>query len=86
MKIIGVIGVILGVILGIYVGLWLCFIGGITGLITAVTAIATGGGVLVGLISWSILKIMLAGLLGYVSAMVIIFPSWAMIALGVIKK
>lgn len=77
-KIIGIIGIILGIALGLYVGVWLCFIGGIIGLIVALGTLITGGGIAIGLISFSILKIVLAGFLGYLSGIIIILPSWVL--------
>lgn len=75
---IGIIGIILGIALGLYVGVWLCLAGGIIGLVNAVIALI-GGQVLAGLIGWSIVKIMFAGLAGWLSASVIILPSYALI-------
>lgn len=78
----GLLGIIAGVALGIYVGLWLCFIGGIFGLVTAVTAIIAGHGIMFGLIGWSIVKIMLASLAGYLSAIILIVPSYVLLKKG----
>jgi hypothetical protein len=64
--------------LGLYVGLWLMFIGGIIGLVTAGTALFTTGTVMVGLIAWSILKIMLASIVGYLSFVVLAVPALAL--------
>lgn len=76
--ILGLLGIIVGIVLGVYVGIWLMFIGGILGLVTAGSALLTGGGVMTGLIGWSILKIMFAGLIGYLSGAVIVFPSYVL--------
>ena len=81
-KLLGVLGILAGVIFGIYIGLWLFFIGGIMGLITATVTLISGGGILAGLIAVSIIKIMLAGLAGYLSAFVIIFPSYVLLKSG----
>lgn len=73
----GVLGVIAGIILGLYVGVWVCFIGGILGLLTSLIALV-GGQLLTGLIGWSIIKIIFAGIAGYLSAVVVILPSLAL--------
>jgi len=73
--VLGVVGILVGVALGAYVGLWVCFIGGIIGLINAVVDITNGLGVDAMLIGFSIFKIMIAGLAGYISAVVLILPS-----------
>ncbi len=69
---IGLILIIAGIILGIYVGLYLCFIGGIIGLIEAVRAPE----LLASKVAWSIAKIVFASFLGWLSAFVLIFPGW----------
>jgi hypothetical protein len=74
----GVVGIIAGVVLGLFVGVYVCFIGGILGLITAFLALL-GGHILTGVIVLSIVKIMFAGLLGWISGAVLILPSWTMI-------
>lgn len=77
-KVLGFIGIAVGIALGVYVGLWLCMIGGIMGLVTAVIAIVQTGVVGYGLIAISLLKIFLAGIAGWLSAVVIIFPSFVL--------
>jgi hypothetical protein len=78
-NIIGVILLIASVVLGIYVGFWLCFIGGIIGLIEVIKSNNIDGM----LVAINILKIMFAGFLGYGSALVLAYPALRM--LGVIK-
>ncbi|MGD6992136.1 hypothetical protein [Sutcliffiella horikoshii] len=76
--IIGIVGMIFGIALGVYVGLWVCFIGGIVGLVTAVQTILAGNDIPGTLIGWSIVKMVFAGLLGYLSAMIVFIPSFKM--------
>lgn len=72
---IGLALILLGVVAGLYVGLWVCFIGGIVGLIEAVRAPN-----LVALdVAWNIAKIFLAGAAGWLSALVFIFPGRALL-------
>jgi hypothetical protein len=61
--------------LGLYVGLWVMFIGGIVGLVTAGTTLVSTGVVMGGLIAWSVVKIMLASFVGYVSFAVLAVPA-----------
>lgn len=77
--ILGILGVIAGIVLGVYVGLWLCFIGGIIGIAKVVMALLAGK-LLVGTLAWSVFKIVIAGIAGWISASILILPSWAMIA------
>lgn len=72
----GVIGILAGIALGIYVGVWLCLIGGILGLVSAVSTMVATGTVLYSLIAISLLKIFFAGVAGWVSAFVLILPSF----------
>lgn len=68
-----------GAVLGLYVGVWLLFIGGIMGLIEAVTLIANTGAADGALITISIIKLMFAGVAGYVSALIFIIPGMSFI-------
>lgn len=65
----------LGIILGLYVGVWFCFVGGIIGLVDVVNKLIDGNGLDGALIAWSIVKIMFAGLSGYLAAIIFILPS-----------
>lgn len=73
--ILGALGFIGGIALGLYVGVWLMFIGGIIGIIEAIVLIFSSGVVNADLIGWSIVKIIFASFVGYISAIAIIFPS-----------
>ncbi|QPK89890.1 hypothetical protein IEN91_05475 [Bacillus velezensis] len=75
----GILGVIFGLALGTYVGVWLCFVGGIMGLVSGLGILFTTGVVKTYLIGWSIVKIVFAGFLGYCSAIVFIIPSLGLI-------
>jgi hypothetical protein len=80
-KLLGALGIIVGIILGVYVGVWVCLVGGIIGLITSLVALFSGK-ILVGLIGWSIVKIIFAGLFGWISGMVIVVPSYKLATSG----
>ena len=72
-KIIGASMIVAGIILGIYVGVWVCFIGGIVGIIKVIRApelIAMDVAINVG-------KIMLSGLATWVSVLILAVPGFA---------
>jgi len=75
--ILGISMIVLGVVLGLYVGVWMMFIGGIVGLVNSVVGIIHGNGVDGLTIGVNIIKIMFAGLAGYVSALVLVIPGWS---------
>jgi hypothetical protein len=77
----GLLGILAGIIVGVYVGVWLCFIGGIMGLFHVLVALIAGK-VLAGTLAFSILKIVLSGFLGWLSASVLILPSYALMVSG----
>lgn len=83
LAIIGLIGVLAGVALGLYVGVWVMFVGGIMGLVSIVTTLVAGGGVVASLLAWSIVKIMFAGVVGWICAFIIITPSFGLMGLAV---
>jgi len=60
---------ILGGLTAIYVGVWLCFVGGIIGIVHEIKYTADGLSIAI-----NILKIMFSGVLGYLSSMVFILP------------
>lgn len=72
---IGILLFICGISLALYLGIWVMFIGGIIGLIEAVVTIFNSGVVEGWLIGASILKIMFAGLVGYLSGAILIAPA-----------
>ncbi len=73
-NVIGIILIISGVILGIYVGVWICFIGGIIGLIDIVKNAINGLGIDSMQVGINVGKIVLAGFFGYVSASILFIP------------
>jgi hypothetical protein len=73
---IGLLLVISGAALGLYVGLYLCFICGIIELIQAIRAPE----LIASTVAWSIVKIMFAGLAGWISAILLVVPGVAMLA------
>lgn len=66
--------IILGIIVGLYVGFWVCLAGGIMGVISVITG--TAG---LAVLGWSLLKIVFAGLAGYLSGALFIVPGLAML-------
>ena len=74
-QIIGFLLILLGLALGLYVGLWLCFVGGIVQIVTAIRAEE-----LIALdIAWGIAKVVCAGMCGGFSALVLVLPGLALI-------
>ena len=73
--IIGLLLIVAGICLGLYVGLWLCFIGGIMDIINAVRAET----LVKATVGWGVVKIMFAGFLGWVCALVLIIPGKMML-------
>lgn len=63
---------ILGVVLGVYVGFWLMFVGGIVQIIEAVRAETLEAMP----IAMGIARVMFAGIVGFLSALVLIIPGW----------
>lgn len=65
--ILGIVLIVLGIALGLYLGVWVMFIGGIIQIAKSVQpeVIAMG-------IAWGVIKIMLAGLVGYGTALICI--------------
>jgi len=70
---IGVGMIVAGVILGCYVGLWVCLVGGIVDIVNNFNYGNVGG------VIWGALKFFFAGISGYVSASLLIFPGVALI-------
>jgi len=77
--ILGITMIIAGVVLGLYVGLWLMFIGGIAGLINVVVGAVAGHGISGMVVAIDVVKIMFAGLAGWLSAFVLVIPGLAML-------
>jgi len=69
--ILGILLILGGIVLGLWLGLWVCFIGGIVGIINAIKAPGTVEALT---IAWNIVKILFASLAGWLSALALIFP------------
>lgn len=74
--ILGILMILGGIALGLWLGIWVCFIGGIVGIINAIKA---PGAVEVLTIAWNIVKILFASLIGWLSALILIIPGVALL-------
>ena len=72
---IGLLLVLVGIVFGVWAGLWWAFVGGIMQIVAAVQASPVPGAD----IAWGIVKIIFAGAIGGVSAMLLIIPGAAML-------
>lgn len=70
----GILLIFLGVFIGLYCGLWWAFIGGIIQIIEQIRAPEMS----VSILALGIVKVLFAGLIGWVSALVFIIPGGAM--------
>ena len=71
----GILMIICGILFGLYVGVWLCFIGGIVGIIETIRAPELSAMV----VAINIVKILGAGVAGFISGVVLVIPGWLMI-------
>jgi hypothetical protein len=72
---IGIILIFAGIALGLYVGVWLMFIGGVVQVIEAIKATPVEAmGIAVGA-----LRVLAAGVVGVLTAIIAIFPGYAMV-------
>lgn len=69
-SLVGLLMCIAGVCLGLYVGLYLCFVGGIIDLIHQVRSPDLSASA----VAWDIVRIMFAGVAGWISAFVLLVP------------
>jgi hypothetical protein len=77
-KIFGLLLVLAGIVVGVYVGVYLCFVVGIINIIEAIRA-----DVLVAKdVAWAVARIMCAGLLGGLSAIIFIIPGMGFLSIG----
>lgn len=74
-SILGLLLIVAGICLGLYVGLWLCFIGGIMDIITAVRAET----LVKATVGWGVVKIIFAGVAGWISGLLLIIPGKIML-------
>jgi hypothetical protein len=73
--IVGLVLVVCGIALGLYAGVWWAFIGGIVDVITEIRAPELSAlGIAIG-----VAKVLFAGLIGWLSALVLILPGVAFI-------
>jgi hypothetical protein len=73
--IIGLVLVVCGIALGLYAGVWWAFIGGIVDVITEIRAPELSAlGIAIG-----VAKVLFAGLIGWLSALVLVLPGVAFI-------
>ena len=73
--VIGILMVLGGVVLGLYLGLWVCFVGGIVGIIEAIRAPE----VIAMDVAISVVKIIFAAAVGQISALFLVIPGLAII-------
>ena len=73
--IIGLILIVLGVVLGLYAGVWWAFVGGIVQVITEIRADEMNTMSL----AWGIARILFCAVIGWISALILIFPGLALI-------
>ena len=74
-KVVGALLVLIGIVLGLYLGLWVLFIGGVIDLIKQIRLPEMNTGI----IAWGIVKVLFAGFIGTLSAMIFILPGLGMI-------
>ena len=72
---VGIIMIVFGIALGVYAGLWWAFIGGIIQVVEAVKASPVEAMDL----ALGIVRIVFAGAIGVLTAMVAVFPGYAML-------
>ena len=73
--ILGLILIVMGIVLGLYVGFWWAFIGGIVQIVNGIRAPE----IVALTLAWGIAKVVFASFFGWISAMVLIIPGWALI-------
>lgn len=74
--IIGLLLIVAGIALGLYVGLWLMFIGGIVSIIEQIRAEHLDALT----VAWGVVRILFAGLVGMLAAIVLIIPGGRIIS------
>jgi len=68
-KILGISLIIAGIFLGLYLGVWVCFIGGIVGVVVQISASEINAL----LPAWNILKVVCAGTVGVLAGSAVVF-------------
>ena len=74
--VIGILLIVGGLALGVYVGLWVFLVGGIVQIVQAIRADELP----VNDLAWGIGKVLFAGFAGWLSAVVLMFPGYLMLA------
>lgn len=82
-KLIGVLLIVMGITLGLYLGIWVMFVGGIAGIIDVVANAINGQGISGMEVAINVAKIMFAGFVGYLSAILLIAPGVTLIGKGI---
>lgn len=71
----GLVMIIGGIVLGLYVGVWWAFVGGIVDIIEQIRAPNLSALA----VAWGVAKVVFAGLFGYLSALLLIFPGYYLV-------
>lgn len=64
-----------GIALGLYVGVYLMFIGGIVDIINQIKAPEISAMA----VAWGVIKIVMASSVGWLTAIILLFPAWEML-------
>src|SRR5690606_4427286 len=72
--------------LALYVGIWVMLVGGIVGIINAISvAITTGAVVSVSAVTWGVIKILFSGFVGWIILVLLLKPSIVLAEAGIEK-
>jgi uncharacterized membrane protein len=73
---IGIVLIIAGIALGLYLGVWVMFIGGIVDIIDQIKSPELSAMA----VAWGVVKIVFAGFIGWLVALILILPGIGMVA------
>jgi hypothetical protein len=73
-SVVGVALIVLGIVVGLYVGFWVMFIGGIIQIINGITPVVVAKDIAIG-----VARIVGAGLVGWLSAMIFVATGYTLI-------
>jgi hypothetical protein len=76
--ILGIIGVLASIAVGLYVGVWVMFVGGVVGIAKVILGLLAGK-LLVGTLALSVIKVLFAGIVGYIAGAFLLIPSLALL-------
>lgn len=76
--ILGLIGIVASILIGLYVGVWVMFVGGIVGFAKVLMGLLAGK-LLVATLATSVIKVLFAGIAGYISFAFVFLPSYALV-------